>query len=53
MTDMIGLVAAMLTTISFLPQTLMVLRLEFALAASALERTLGRPLLPADPPTDS
>ena len=26
MTDMIGLVAAMLTTISFLPQTLMVLR---------------------------
>lgn len=26
MTDMIGLIAAMLTTISFLPQTLMVLR---------------------------
>jgi len=26
MTDMIGLVAAMLTTISFLPQTLMVIR---------------------------
>ena len=34
-------------------QTLTTLRLEFALAASALERTLGRPLLPADPPEDS
>ena len=34
-------------------QKMMAMRLEFALAASALERTLGRPLLSAEPPTDS